>query len=84
MEVDDPQSKDRGGVEGITGKIIAEVGDDPNQLSRPIKAAHLEMTTSIIYSITVSAPITPAEPLPTLPEILHGSVQWWWPTHSQE
>jgi CRISPR-associated protein Csx3 len=32
------------------------------------------MTAPIIYSIAVSAPITPAEPLPPLPEIPRGSL----------
>ena len=32
------------------------------------------MTSHVIYSIAVSSPITPAEPLPTLPEIPRGSL----------
>ena len=32
------------------------------------------MTTPVIYSIAVSSPISPAEPLPSLPEIPRGSL----------
>ena len=32
------------------------------------------MTTSVIYSIAVSSPITPTEPLPPLPDIPRGSL----------
>ena len=32
------------------------------------------MTDPVIYSIAVTSPITPAEPLPTLPEIPRGSL----------
>jgi CRISPR-associated protein Csx3 len=32
------------------------------------------MTTSVIYSIAVSSPITPTEPLPPLPAIPRGSL----------
>jgi CRISPR-associated protein Csx3 len=33
-----------------------------------------EMTSPVIYSIGVSAPITPTEPLPPLPQIPRGSL----------
>lgn len=33
-----------------------------------------KMTAPVIYSIAVSSPITPSEPLPPLPEIPRGSL----------